>query len=310
MEFAHKPVMLRECLDALNVQSDGIYLDCTIGGGGHSREILKRLKEGKLIGIDKDSDALSHCAEELGGYQNLILQKADFKDAVIVLERLGIDRVDGILMDLGISSFQIDNKQRGFSYMEKDALLDMRMDVSQRLSAYDVVNDYSEGELARILTEYGEEKFAKRIARNIVLKRVNDNIKTAGELVEIIDASLPAAVKRTGGHPAKRTFQAIRIEVNGELEGLSECITSLTRRLNKGGRMAVLTFHSLEDRIVKQTFKELEIDCICPPKTPICICNKKSEVKILTRKPILPSEEEMEENSRSKSAKLRAVEKK
>jgi len=310
MEFKHIPVMLNECLEGLDIKPDGIYVDCTLGGGGHSSEILKRLSQkGLLIGIDKDNDALAHCEEKLKDFPNKRLVKSDYSDIANVLAIVGVDKVDGVLMDLGVSSYQLDNGERGFSY-STDARLDMRMNRDQSLSAYEVVNEYSQEELKRIIRDYGEDKFAGNIAKNIVIERNIKPIGTTGELVRIIDKSIPMACKKTGGHPAKRTFQAIRIEVNGELTLLRESVISAVRALKKGGRIAVITFHSLEDRIVKQTMKELQEDCICPKDFPVCVCNKKSEIKIITNKPITATENELSVNSRSASAKLRIAEKK
>ncbi len=309
MEFKHIPVMLDECIEGLNIKADGVYVDCTIGGGGHSEEILKRIPNGLLIGIDKDSEALRHCEERLDAFGNKRLVKSDYCDLDEVLKSLGIDKVDGVLMDLGVSSYQLDNAERGFSYIA-DAPLDMRMNCDQQLTAADVVNDYSQEELKRILRDYGEEKFAANIAKNIVSEREKGKILTTGELVGIIEKSIPAACKRTGGHPAKKTFQAIRIEVNGELSRLGDSVTKGVRALKAGGRIAVITFHSLEDRIVKQTMKELETDCTCPKDFPICVCGKKSEIKILTNKPLTATEEELRSNPRSASAKLRIAERK
>ena len=310
MEFKHIPVMLNECLEGLNIKPDGIYVDCTLGGGGHSGEILKRLSpEGLLIGIDKDNDALAHCEEMLKDFSNKRFVKSDYSDIAEVLSIVGVDKVDGVLMDLGVSSYQLDNGERGFSY-NTDARLDMRMNQDQSLSAYEVVNEYSQEELKRIIRDYGEDKFAANIAKNIVIERNIKPIETTGELVRIIDKSIPMACKKTGGHPAKRTFQAIRIEVNGELTLLRDSVISAVRALKKGGRIAVITFHSLEDRIVKQTMKELQEDCVCPKDFPVCVCNKRSEIRILTNKPLIATESELSVNSRSASAKLRIAEKK
>ncbi|MEG2085460.1 MAG: 16S rRNA (cytosine(1402)-N(4))-methyltransferase RsmH [Clostridia bacterium] len=312
MEFSHIPVMLDECLNGLSIKPNGIYVDCTIGGGGHSLEILKRLDEGgRLIGIDKDSEALEHCRERLIDYKDkLTLVKSDYNNTKEVLNSLGVDKIDGALMDLGVSSYQIDNSMRGFSYSNRESRLDMRMDNEQSLSAYEVVNEYGIEELKRIIRDYGEEKFDRVIAKNIVEARAIKAIEKTGELTDIINRSIPMACRRKGGNPSKRTFQAIRIEVNGELTNLGESVTSIIRSLNVGGRLAVITFHSLEDRIVKQTFKELEKDCICPPSAPICICKKVSEIRIVTNKPILPTEMELSTNQRAASAKLRIAEKK
>ena len=309
MEFKHVSVLLDECINALNIKEDGIYVDCTLGGAGHSSEIVKRLSdEGRLIGFDQDKDALKAAGERLKEYNNVTYVHSNFYAIYDVLTDLGIDGVDGILMDLVVSSYQLDNGERGFSYMQ-DAPLDMRMNRENEFSAYEIVNTYSEEELYRIIKEYGEEKFAKRIASFIVKNREEKNIETTLELVEIIKAAIPAKARREGPHPAKRTFQAIRIEVNKELEIISKTILDGVKKLNKGGRMAIITFHSLEDRIVKNTFKELSNPCTCPSEFPVCVCNRKPEVKLVTRKPIEASKEELEFNPRSRSAKLRVIEK-
>lgn len=309
MEFKHVSVLLDECINALNIKEDGIYVDCTLGGAGHSSEIVKRLSsDGRLIGFDQDKDALKAAGERLKDYKNVTYVHSNFYAIYDVLTDLGIDGVDGILMDLGVSSYQLDNGERGFSYM-KDAPLDMRMNRENEFSAYEIVNTYSEEELYRIIKEYGEEKFAKRIASFIVKNREEKNIETTLELVEIIKAAIPAKARREGPHPAKRTFQAIRIEVNKELEIISKTILDGVKKLNKGGRMAIITFHSLEDRIVKNTFKELANPCTCPSEFPVCVCNRKPEVKLISRKPIEASKEELEFNPRSRSAKLRIIEK-
>lgn len=309
MEFKHVSVLLEECMQGLNIKEDGIYVDCTMGGAGHSSEILKHLsKKGRLIGIDQDNDALKASKERLKDYENVTYVHNNFYNIYDILESLNIEKVDGILMDLGVSSYQLDNGERGFSYM-KDAPLDMRMDRDNGLSAYEVVNKYSLEELYKVIKEYGEEKFAKRIAQFIVSRREDKPIETTFELVDIIKAAIPAKARREGPHPAKRTFQAIRIEVNSELAILNKAIEDSIEKLNEGGRLAIITFHSLEDRIVKTKFKELEKPCTCPKEFPICICGKKPKVKVITRKPIDPSEEELEINPRSRSAKLRVAEK-
>lgn len=309
MEFKHVSVLLDECINALNIKEDGIYVDCTLGGAGHSSEIVKRLSsDGRLIGFDQDKDALKAAGERLKDYKNVTYVHSNFYAIYDVLTDLGIDGVDGILMDLGVSSYQLDNGERGFSYMQ-DAPLDMRMNRENEFSAYEIVNTYSEEELYRIIKEYGEEKFAKRIASFIVKNREEKNIETTLELVEIIKAAIPAKARREGPHPAKRTFQAIRIEVNKELEIISKTILDGVKKLNKGGRMAIITFHSLEDRIVKNTFKELANPCTCPSEFPVCVCNRKPEVKLISRKTIEASKEELEFNPRSRSAKLRIIEK-
>lgn len=310
MEFAHIPVMLNECLEGLNIKADGTYVDGTVGGAGHSIEIVKRLsKNGRLICVDKDEDALKAAGERLAPYKNRVtFIHDDYKNLVNELDSIGVGKVDGILLDLGVSSYQLDNAERGFSYM-KDAPLDMRMDRSQRISAHEVVNGYTESELARILFDYGEEKLARQIARNIVRARSEKPIETTLELAKIVEDTYPAKTRWKFGHPAKRTFQAIRIEVNDELSSLGEAVTAMARRLEKGGRMAVITFHSLEDRIVKSAFKELSLACTCPPDFPVCVCGKVQEVELVNKKPITASEEELENNSRSQSAKLRVIEK-
>lgn len=310
MEFAHIPVMLNECLEGLNIKADGTYVDGTVGGAGHSIEIVKRLSEnGRLICVDKDEDALKAAGERLAPYKDKVtFIHDDYKNLVNELDSIGVGKVDGILLDLGVSSYQLDNAERGFSYM-KDAPLDMRMDRSQRISAHEVVNGYTESELARILFDYGEEKLARQIARNIVRARSEKPIETTLELAKIVEDTYPAKTRWKFGHPAKRTFQAIRIEVNDELSSLGEAVTAMARRLEKGGRMAVITFHSLEDRIVKSAFKELSLACTCPPDFPVCVCGKVQEVELVNKKPITASEEELENNSRSQSAKLRVIEK-
>lgn len=310
MEFAHIPVMLNECLEGLNIKADGTYVDGTVGGAGHSIEIVKRLSEnGRLICVDKDEDALKAAGERLAPYKDRVtFIHDDYKNLVNELDSIGVGKVDGILLDLGVSSYQLDNAERGFSYM-KDAPLDMRMDRSQRISAHEVVNGYTESELARILFDYGEEKLARQIARNILRARSEKPIETTLELAKIVEDTYPAKTRWKFGHPAKRTFQAIRIEVNDELSSLGEAVTAMARRLEKGGRMAVITFHSLEDRIVKSAFKELSLACTCPPDFPVCVCGKVQEVELVNKKPITASEEELENNSRSQSAKLRVIEK-
>lgn len=310
MEFAHIPVMLNECIEGLNIKADGTYVDGTVGGAGHSIEIVKRLSEnGRLICVDKDEDALKAAGERLAPYKDRVtFIHDDYKNLVNELDSIGVGKVDGILLDLGVSSYQLDNAERGFSYM-KDAPLDMRMDRSQRISAHEVVNGYTESELARILFDYGEEKLARQIARNIVRARSEKPVETTLELAKIVEDTYPAKTRWKFGHPAKRTFQAIRIEVNDELSSLGEAVTAMARRLEKGGRMAVITFHSLEDRIVKSAFKELSLACTCPPDFPVCVCGKVQEVELVNKKPITASEEELENNSRSQSAKLRVIEK-
>ena len=307
MEFEHKSVMLEECINGLNIRLDGIYVDGTLGGAGHSKEIAKRLsKKGMLIGIDRDEDALAVAKERLREYSNAKFVHDNHDNIKGILEELQIQGVDGILLDLGVSSYQLDERNRGFSYMQ-EASLDMRMDKSQSLDAKKVVNTYSEERLANVIFEYGEEKFSRRIARNIVLTRAEKPIETTKELVEIIEKSVP---KKGDGHPAKRTFQAIRIEVNDEIKPLYGCIRNSIDALNPGGRLCVITFHSLEDRAVKKAMMEAEGICTCPPGLPYCMCGMVSFGKVITKKPILPSQEEQENNSRSRSAKLRIFEKK
>lgn len=308
MEFNHISVLLEETIEGLNIKSDGIYLDGTLGGGGHSKEIVKRLDNGKLIGIDQDSDALREAKENLKEYKDkVIIKKSNFKNFDKILDDLSIKNIDGFLVDLGVSSFQLDEGSRGFSY-HKDYPLDMRMDREKELTAYKVVNEYSQEELANIIYLYGEEKWAKRIAEFIVKERINSPIKTTFDLVEVLKKAIPKSA-REDKHPAIKTFQAIRIEVNNELNILEDTIHRVVGRLNKGGRIAVITFHSLEDRIIKNVFRDLEKDCICDPRAPICTCDKVSEIKIITRKPVVASKEEIENNKRSRSAKLRIAEK-
>ena len=309
MEFKHISVLLQECIDNLNIKPDGIYVDGTLGGAGHSGEILKRLDSGRLIGIDQDADAIAAATrrlEQIGG--NFTVIRSNYAQMVPELDQIGINEVDGILLDLGVSSFQLDTPQRGFTYREEDAPLDMRMDQRQTLTARDIVNTYSESELYRIIRDYGEDRFAKNIAKHIVQARAVQEITTTGQLNEIIKASIPQKVQKTGGHPAKRTYQAIRIECNHELDVLRDHLEEMIGILKPGGRLCVITFHSLEDRIVKTIFKKNENPCTCPPDFPVCVCGKTSKGKVLTRKPILPTEEEMDLNPRSKSAKLRVFE--
>ena len=309
MEFKHVSVLLEECLEGLNIKEDGIYVDCTLGGAGHSSQILKRLsKEGRLIGIDQDKDALKAAGKRLEGNDNVTLVHNNFYNIGEIIDDLNISGVDGILMDLGVSSYQLDTGERGFSYMQ-DAPLDMRMNREKEFSAYEVVNTYSLEELYRIIRDYGEDKFAKRIATFIVNAREEKNIETTLELVEIIKNAIPAKARREGPHPAKRTFQAIRIEVNSELSILNRAIEDGVDRLNSGGRMAIITFHSLEDRIVKNKFRDLAVTCRCPKEFPICVCGEIAKVKLVSRKAIDPSKEEVEVNPRSRSAKLRVIEK-
>ena len=309
MEFKHKSVLLEECIEGLNIKKDGIYVDGTLGGAGHSFEILKRLStKGSLVGIDRDEEALEAAKKKLKDFKNVTYIHGNHDDIKNILEENKIEKVDGILLDLGVSSYQLDERQRGFSYMG-EAKLDMRMDKSQSLTAETVVNEYSEEKLAKIIEQYGEEKFAKRIAFNIVKQRKIKPITTTMELVQIIKDSIPMS-KQSDGHPAKRTFQAIRIEVNNEIEPLKETIRNCIECLKPEGRLCVITFHSLEDRAVKQAYIEAQGQCTCPKDLPYCICGYVSEGKIINKKPIIASKEEQEENSRSKSAKLRIFEKK
>lgn len=309
MEFLHKPVMLDECIGALDVKPDGIYVDGTVGGGGHSYEIAARLTEGgRLFDFDKDEEALAAAKRKLEPFADRItFVHDDFKNACAALDAAGVGEIDGVLLDLGVSSYQLDNADRGFSYI-KDAPLDMRMDRGQRVSAYDVVNGYSQQELTKIFREYGEEKLASKIAARIVKERASAPVQTTGRLAEIVESCYPPETRWKFGHPAKRVFQAIRIEVNGELDGLEESVTLLARRLKKGGRIAVITFHSLEDRAVKNAFRQMSLSCTCPPDFPVCVCGKVSEVKILTNKPVTASDDELKENPRAESAKLRVAE--
>lgn len=309
MEFSHVSVLLDECIDGLKIKEDGIYVDGTLGGGGHSLEIVKRLGEkGRLIAIDRDADALMAAGAKLHAHASKITYvHDDFKNCCTVLDELGIDEVDGILLDLGVSSYQLDNAERGFSYM-KDAPLDMRMDQSQYLTAFNVVNEFTVSQLTKILYEYGEEKLAPRIAERIVAVRDKETISTTLQLAKLVEGCYPAKTRWKYGHPAKRTFQAIRICVNNELTGLGDTVTNMARRLKKGGRMAVITFHSLEDRIVKTAFKDMALSCTCPPDFPVCVCGKVKEVELVNKKPIVASQEELNRNSRAESAKLRIVE--
>ena len=306
--FSHRPVLLREVIEGLDIKPEGIYVDGTAGGGGHSEEIAKRLSEdGRLICIDRDEAAIEAAGRRLLPYGSRVrLIRGNYEDAPAILKGLGIDCIDGMLLDLGVSSYQFDEADRGFSY-RNDAPLDMRMDQRQSLSAREVVNDYDEQNLYRIIKEYGEERFAGNIARNIVRQRKKKPIETTGELAELISSSIPARM-RSGGHPAKRTFQAIRIEVNRELDILSGSIEELIDLLKPGGRLCIISFHSLEDRVVKNAFKKAEDPCICPKELPICVCGRRSKGWIVTRKPIVASEEELEENNRAHSAKLRIFE--
>lgn len=307
MEFSHKSVLLEETIESLHIRPDGCYVDGTLGGAGHALEICKRLGEnGRLVGIDQDGDAIQAAQEKLKPFKVSIV-RSNYVDFDRVLDQLGIEKVDGILLDLGVSSYQLDQAERGFTYRE-DAPLDMRMDQRQQKTAKDIVNGYSEQELYHIIRDYGEDKFAKNIAKHIVKRRMEKEITTTGELIECIKAAIPAKCRVKGGHPAKRTFQAIRIELNAELDVLEDSIDRMIDRLKPGGRLSIITFHSLEDRIVKNRFRINENPCTCPPEFPVCICGKRSKGRVITRKPILPSERELAYNSRSKSAKLRVFE--
>lgn len=306
MAFVHKSVLLQPTIENLDIKPDGIYVDGTLGGGGHSYHILKQLGErGRLIGIDQDIAAITAAKETLKAFEDkLTVIHSNYCEIEKILKELQIEKVDGILLDLGVSSYQLDTKERGFTYRE-DVALDMRMDQRQSITAKDIINEYSEFDLYRIIRDYGEDKFAKNIAKHIVRARQKAPIETTGELTELIKNAIPMKMRSTGGHPAKKTFQAIRIELNKELEVLNNSIDTMIDLLNPSGRLCIITFHSLEDRIVKTRFRNNENPCICPPDFPICICGRKSKGTVITRKPILPTEEEIAENSRAKSAKLR-----
>ena len=309
MDFKHTSVLLEETVDGLNIKPDGIYVDGTLGGGGHAYEVCARLSsKGRFIGIDQDEAAIEAASIRLRDFgERVTIVRSNYCDMKLRLQELGIDKVDGIVLDLGVSSYQLDTAERGFSY-RVDAPLDMRMDRRQKMTARDIVNDYSEMDLFRIIRDYGEDKFAKNIAKHIVMEREKGPIETTGQLIEIIKRAIPMKFQKTAGHPAKRTFQAIRIELNRELEVLRESLDDMIELLNEDGRICIITFHSLEDRIVKSIFKRNEDPCTCPSHFPVCVCGNISKGKVITRKPILPSEEEQEINSRSKSAKLRIFE--
>ena len=309
MAFEHKSVLLYETVDSLNIRPDGIYVDGTLGGGGHAYEVCRRLGEhGRLIGIDQDADAIAAATKRLEPCADKVtVVRSNYENIASVLHELGIEKVDGIYLDLGVSSYQLDTASRGFTYRE-DAPLDMRMDQRNTQTAADIVNTYSEMELYRIIRDYGEDRFAKNIAKHIVRQRQEKPYETTGELIETIKAAIPAKIRATGGHPAKRTFQAIRIELNHELDVLNCSIDTMIDLLNPGGRLSIITFHSLEDRIVKKRFRDNENPCICPPEFPVCMCGRKSKGTVITRKPIVPGEEELEYNKRSKSSKLRVFE--
>ncbi len=310
MEFNHTSVLLQETIDGLNIRPDGVYVDGTLGGGGHSYEIVRRLSDrGQLIGIDQDEAAITAAGEKLKGFgDRVIIVRSNYRNTKSILQSLQIEKIDGMILDLGVSSYQLDTEERGFSY-RYDAPLDMRMDKRQTLTARDIVNGYGEMELFRVIRDYGEDKFAKNIAKHIVAARQQSPIETTGRLNEIIKAAIPAKMRAEGGHPSKRTYQAIRIECNKELEVLRDSLEELIGLLNSEGRLCIITFHSLEDRIVKSAFKKAENPCTCPPSFPVCVCGKVSQGKVITNKPILPREEELERNPRAKSAKLRIFEK-
>ena len=309
MKFNHTSVLLQETIDGLNIRPDGVYVDGTLGGGGHSYEIASRLSDrGQLIGIDQDEAAITAAGERLKEFgDRVIIVRSNYRNTKSILQSLQIEKIDGMMLDLGVASYQLDTEERGFSY-RYDAPLDMRMDKRQTLTARDIVNGYSEMELFRVIRDYGEDKFAKNIAKHIVAARQQSPIETTGRLNEIIKAAIPAKMRAEGGHPSKRTYQAIRIECNKELEVLRDSLEELIGLLNPGGRLCIITFHSLEDRIVKSAFKKAENPCTCPPSFPVCVCGKVSQGKVITNKPILPGEEELERNSRAKSAKLRIFE--
>ena len=309
MDFKHVSVLLKETIDGLNINPDGIYVDGALGGGGHAYEVCKHLSsKGRLIGIDQDSEALEAARERLSEFEDKVtMVRSNYCEIDTILKDLDIDKVDGIVLDLGVSSYQLDNLERGFSY-KADAPLDMRMDTRQMITASDVVNNYSENDLYRIIRDYGEDRFAKNIAKHIVMARKKKPLTTTGELSEIVKESIPMKFQAKGGHPAKKTFQAIRIEVNNELKVLKDSIDTMIEHLNLGGRICIITFHSLEDRIVKTKFRENENPCTCPPDFPVCVCGKVSKGKVITRKPIIPSEEEIVNNKRAKSSKLRIFE--
>ena len=308
-EFEHKSVLLRETVESLRIRPDGIYLDGTLGGGGHSYEILKRLSDkGKLIGIDRDREAIEAAGKRLREFSDrAVIVQRNYGEFREVMRELGIEKLDGILLDLGVSSHQFDDMSRGFSYRE-DAPLDMRMDQSQQMTAADIVNHYSEQELYRVIRDYGEEPFAKNIAKHIVMMREQEPVTTTFKLVECIKRAIPAKIREKGGHPAKRTFQALRIELNQELPVLENSLTEMVDALAPGGRIAIITFHSLEDRIVKKAFRTAENPCICPPDFPVCVCGRKSKGTVITKKPVTASPEELQENPRAHSAKLRVFE--
>lgn len=309
MTFEHKSVLLEETIESLKIREDGIYVDGTLGGGGHALRILERLGPGgRLIGIDQDAAAIAAASERLAPYKDrTVIVRDNYRNIAGILGELSVEAVDGICLDLGVSSYQLDTPERGFSYRE-DAPLDMRMDQRQERTAADIVNESSEQELYRIIRDYGEDRFAKNIAKHIVAERSRERIETTGQLAQIVKNAIPAKIRAEGGHPAKRTFQALRIELNGELTALEESLDCMIGLLKPGGRLAVITFHSLEDRIVKQKFRTAENPCICPPDFPVCVCGRKSRGRVVTRKPVMPAETELEENRRAHSARLRVFE--
>lgn len=310
MEFVHKSVLLDEVIDGLDIKPDGIYVDGTLGGAGHSYHICERLSDkGRLIGIDQDEDAIKAATERLTPFMDRVtIVRDNYSNIREVINNLNVDKVDGILLDIGVSSYQLDTADRGFTYKDEDAALDMRMDQRMTMTAEDIVNEYSEMELFRVIRDYGEDKFAKNIAKHIVIARQKERIVTTGQLTEIIKAAIPMKFRVTGGHPAKKTFQAIRIELNRELEVLEKSIDDMIELLSDGGRLCIITFHSLEDRIVKNKFRDNVNTCKCPPEFPICVCGNKPKGRVITRKPIIPTEKELEENKRAKSSKLRIFE--
>ena len=310
MEFHHKSVLLEETVEQLHIKPDGIYVDGTLGGAGHALEIVKRLNDrGRLVGFDRDADAIAAAKERLREYKDRVtIVHSSYENMKEELQRIGIEQIDGILLDLGVSSFQLDTPERGFTYREESAPLDMRMDQNETMTAKDIVNGYSEAELYRMIRDFGEDRFAKSIARQIVAARADKPIETAGELNAVIRSAIPMKGQKNGGHPSKRTYQAIRIELNRELEILADTLDDMIDLLGENGRICIITFHSLEDRIVKNCFRKNENPCTCPPDFPVCVCGKKSKGKVITRKPVLPGEAELRENSRSKSAKMRVFE--
>ncbi len=309
MEFIHQSVLLDETIEYLNVKPDGIYVDGTLGGGGHAFEVCKRLGEhGHFVGIDQDAAAIEAAGKRLAPFKDKVdIVRSNYKDMKRVLQDLGVQKVDGIVLDLGVSSYQLDNAERGFTYRE-DVPLDMRMDQRQSKTARDIINEYSEMELFHMIRDYGEDKFAKNIAKHIVMERDKHPIETTGQLIAVIDRAIPAKIRAKSGHPAKKTFQAIRIELNHELEVLNDSLDTMIDLLNEGGRICIITFHSLEDRIVKTIYKRNENPCICPPSFPVCTCGRKPKGKVITRKPVVPQAEEINNNKRSKSSKLRVFE--